>query len=148
MFSAFSLPSEAKKYVLNITPAQEIYTANDKISKGDVIDFTVTKDLYINNLLFVAKDTPASATVMYVNGDAWMGELPLLTLNYFQTKNVLGDPVIIEYDLHIKGKYGKSKVSQYVKYYAKSIVCCANLELKPNEVEFNVLFDADDEDEI
>ncbi len=146
VFAAFALPSEAKKYVMNITPAQEIYTKGNALTKGDVLQFTVTKDLYVDNLLFIAKDTPVNATVEFVEGDAWMGETPLMTLNYFETKDVTGDPVIIEYALNIKGKYGKSKVSQYAKYYAKSIIYCANLELKPNELEFNVLFDKDDEE--
>lgn len=141
IFFGFHQPSEARKYVMNITPAQEICTKGQAISKGDVLNFVVSKDTYIEDQLFLSKGTPVSATVGYAEGDAWVGETPLLVLSYFETKDVTGDPVVVEYPLKIKGKYGLSKFSEYAKYYVKSIIYTANLELKPDVHEFNVLFE-------
>ena len=143
MLFLIQFPCEARKHVMNITPVQDISTKNEAISKGDIINFAVTKDLYVDGHLFIAKGTPVSATVQFVESNAWIGETPLLILNYFETKDVMGDPVVIEYALEIKGKYGLSKVTQYAKYYAKSIILCANLDIKAESLEFNVLFDKD-----
>ena len=143
IFCAFQLPSEAKKYVLNLTPSQRISTKDEAISKGDILPFEVTKDLYVDGALFIAQGSPVLATVQFVEPNAWIGETPLLTLNYFETRDVTGDPVVIEYELNIKGKYGMSNVWQYTKYYTKSIIFCANLDIQPYATGFNVLFDKD-----
>ena len=140
------MPCEARKYVLNITPAQEINTKDETLQKGAVVNFTTVNDVYVGSALYIKKGTPVTALVNYVEKDAWIGETPLLILSYFETKDVTGDPVVIDYTLKIKAKYGMSKFSEYAKYYAKSIIFCANLNLKPNDLIFNVLFDKPSED--
>ncbi len=140
------MPSEARKYVLNITPAQEISTKDESLQKGSVVNFTAVNDVYVGSTLYIKKGTPVTALVNYVEKDAWIGETPLLILSYFETKDVTGDPVVIDYTLKIKAKYGMSKFSEYAKYYAKSIIFCANLDLKPNDLVFNVIFDKSDDD--
>lgn len=137
-------PCEARKYVLNITPAQEINTKDESLQKGSVVKFTSVNDVYVDGHLYIQKDTPVTALVNYVERDAWIGETPLLILSYFETKDVTGDPVVIDYTLKIKAKYGMSKFIDYAKYYTKSIIFCANLDLKPNDLVFNVLFEKEE----
>lgn len=141
VFCIFQLPSEAKKYVIQITPEQVISTAHGNIKVDDIIEFSVTQDVFKNGTLFIRKETPVKASVSFVQDDAWVGDSSLLELSHFETTDVDGNPVIIDYGLKIKGKYGISKPTDFIKYFCKSFVFYANLNYQPKEVLFNILLD-------
>lgn len=142
--SILKLPCEAKTYVLQITPAQVINIRANHIKTDDSLDFAVVKDVYKNDEIYIAKETPVKATVSYVQEDAWVGDSPLLELRHFETTDVKGNPIIIDYNLKIRGKYGITKPVDFCKYFVKSFFFYANLNYQPKEVAFNVLFEEED----
>ncbi|HIU87251.1 TPA: hypothetical protein IAD52_09815 [Candidatus Spyradomonas excrementavium] len=142
IFFAFGLPSEARKLVLKITPAQNICTKDGSIQKDDVLDFAAAEDvLREDGSIYITKGTPVKAMVSFVQSDAWVGDSSILDLSHFETNDVEGNPIAFDYNLKITGKYGLSTPSELAKYFVKSFFFYANLNYKPNEVVFNVLFD-------
>ena len=59
IFFAFGLPSEARKLVLKITPAQNICTKDGSIQKDDVLDFAAAEDvLREDGSIYITKEPP------------------------------------------------------------------------------------------
>lgn len=141
VFCMLQLASEAKTYVMHITPTQTINLRNGQIKVDDILDFCVVDDITRNGEVYIAKDTPVKATVKHVEDDAWVGDSDLLELSHFETTDVNGNPVVFDYSLKIKGRYGITKAKDYIKYSVKSLFFYANLDFKPGSVIFNVLFD-------
>lgn len=142
VLTAFALPSEARKLVLKITPSQQICTNDGTIQKDDVLEFSAVEDvLREDGSILITKGTPVKAMVSYIQSEAWVGDSSILDLSHFETNDVEGNPIVFDYDLKIPGKYGLSTPSELTKYVVKSFFFYANLNYKPGEVVFNVLFD-------
>jgi len=104
IYSFFVLPSYAEKIPVKIEPIQIISTHHDEIEIGDFINFEIVKDVYLNDNLYIKKNTPIKGLVDFVHPNGWGGDSADIVFKTFYTTDVNDKKVTISYPLEINGK--------------------------------------------
>lgn len=99
----FAQAAFANNIPVKITPAQIISTHHDEIELGDYINFKIVKDVYVDNKLYLKKDTPITGFVEFFHENGWAGDSAEISFNKFRTRDVNGREVIINYPLKLVG---------------------------------------------
>lgn len=98
-----TLPSYAEKIAVKIAPAQLITTNHDEIEVGDWINFEIANDVYVNNDLYLKKNTRVVGIVDFVHQNGWGADAADITFKTFYTIDTQGKKVTISYPLEING---------------------------------------------
>lgn len=96
-------PACAEKIAVKIAPAQVISTHHDEIETGDWVKFEVAKDVYLNNVLYISKNTEIIGVVDFVHQNGWGGDCAQIYFKNFYTKDVNNKKVVISYPIEING---------------------------------------------
>lgn len=99
---AFS-PAYAEKIPVKITPAQLISTHHDEIQVGDWIHFETVNDVYLDDKLYIKKDTKIVGVVDYAHENGWMADSADITIKNFKTLDVNDKKIDIYSPIEIKG---------------------------------------------
>lgn len=98
-----AMPSYAEKISVKISPIQIISTNHDEIEVGDWIKFTTVNDVYVNDNLYIKKNTDVIGIVDFIHNNGWGGDSAEVVFKTFYTKDVNNNKVTISYPLDING---------------------------------------------
>ena len=88
---------------IRIIPAERISTVHDEIQLGDNIMFKVQNDVYRNDKLIFAKDTPVLGTVDKVEDNGWANDNAEIQLETFKVRNSKNEIITIKSRVKIDG---------------------------------------------
>lgn len=132
----------AEKIPVKIAPIQVISTHNDEIEMGDYISFVVVKDVYIDNKLYLKKDTPIIAFVNFLHPNGWAGDSADIKMNSFETTDVNGQRVTINYPLEINGNSLKANdIKLYLADTILRLIRGSEIFIEPDTKIFNIFID-------
>lgn len=97
------LPSYAEKIPVKISPIQVISTHHDEIEVGDWIKFTTVNDVYIDDKLYIKKNTDVIGIVDFFHPNGWGGDAADVVFKKFYTTDINNQKVTISYPLDING---------------------------------------------
>lgn len=159
----FIMPAFAEKIPVRLTPSQVISTKTDLIEVGDAISFKVVNDVYVNDKIYIKKNTPVYGIVDFVHGNGWAGDSAEIKFKRFVTKSTNGEKVIIDYPIDFNGnsegpnltRTGISgtlvntasvltRSSHYLVQYASNVFCVfrgAEIFIEPNALNLNVFIE-------
>lgn len=127
--------------VITIKPKNRITTVHDDLETGDIVEFTVTNDVYKNNKLYIKANTPIYGILDYVEDNGWVGDNANIGFKKFVTYDVNGVKTIFNSDLNISGldilKYKHNKTAQFFNYIG---VVFRGKEVDITENDSNITF--------
>jgi len=103
LFILIALPSDAEKIPVKITPIQIISTNHDEIEVGDWIKFVTVNDIFLNDKVYIKKDTDIVGIVDFVHQNGWGGDSAEICFKTFYTQDVNNKKIVISYPLDING---------------------------------------------
>ena len=105
---------------IRIVPAERISTVHDEIQLGDNIMFKTKDDVYYNNKLIFAKDTPVFGIVDKIEDNGWAHDNAEILLEKFKLKNTKQEVVTINSQVKINGfellKIKQKRFAQFFNY--------------------------------
>lgn len=105
---------------VKIKPAQTISTCNNEIQINDIIRFKTVNDIFVENNLYIKKDTPIIGYVDYVQENGWDYDNAQIDIKKFKTRDVNGNLIEINSELSINGfeilKYKGNRKAQFFNY--------------------------------
>ena len=128
---------------VKIKPIQNISTCFDEIEIGDSIKFAISKDIYKNGELYIAKDTPVIGFVDYVSDNGWAYDNAQIDIKKFKTKTVDGKILNISTPVSINGfdilQYKGKRFAQFFNYCG-IVFRGKEVEIIPEKdnIEFNI----------
>ena len=103
---------------IRIVPAERISTVHDEIQLGDNIMFKIQKDVYRNDKLIFAKDTPVLGTVDKVEDNGWANDNAEIQLETFKVRNSKSEIVTIKSRVKIDGfELLKTKQKRFAQFF-------------------------------
>lgn len=124
----FALPVFAQKTPVRITPTQIISTHNNEIETGDWLKFEIVNDVYINDKIYLKKQTPIYGFVDFIHPNGWAGDKAEIKIKTFETEDVNGKKVIINYPFNLKeNKELVSDSKEWVIEFISEIPILSNL---------------------
>ena len=134
-------PKKKPVTVIKIKPHNRITTAHDSLESGDIVEFTVTNDVYKNNKLYIKAYSPIYGILDYVEDNGWIGDNAKIGFKKFVTYDVNGVKTILNSDLNISGldilKYKHNKTAQFFNYIG---VIFRGKEVDITEKDTNISF--------
>ena len=128
---------------VKIKPIQNISTCFDEIEIGDSIKFAISKDIYKNGELYIAKDTPVIGLVDYVSDNGWAYDNAQIDIKKFKTKTVDGKILNISTPVSINVfdilQYKGKRFAQFFNYCG-IVFRGKEVEIIPEKdnIEFNI----------
>ena len=112
--SAFAL----EQIPIRIVPAERISTVHDEIQLGDNIMFKIQNDVYRNDKLIFAKDTPVLGTVDKIEDNGWANDNAEIQLETFKVRNSKNEIVTIKSNVKIDGfELLKTKQKRFAQFF-------------------------------
>ena len=103
---------------IRIVPAERISTVHDEIQLGDDIMFKVQNDVYRNDKLIFAKDTPVLGTVDKIEDNGWANDNAEIQLETFKVRNSKSEIVTIKSNVKIDGfELLKTKQKRFAQFF-------------------------------
>ena len=103
---------------IRIIPAERISTVHDEIQLGDNIMFKVQNDVYRNDKLIFAKDTPVLGTVDKIEDNGWANDNAEIQLETFKVRNSKNEIVTIKSNVKIDGfELLKTKQKRFAQFF-------------------------------
>ena len=103
---------------IRIVPAERISTVHDEIQLGDNIMFKIQNDVYRNDKLIFAKDTPVLGTVDKVEDNGWANDNAEILLERFKLRNSKNEIVTIKSNIKIDGfELLKTKQKRFAQFF-------------------------------
>lgn len=133
-----------EKVPVRIKPVQKISTTHNETQTSDVIRFKVINDVYVNNNLYIKKDSPIIGYVDYVQDNGWDYDNAQIDIKKFKTRDVNNNIVEINSELSINGfeilKYKSNRPAQFFNYIGvyfrgKEVEICPE---KDKNIFFNI----------
>jgi hypothetical protein len=153
-----NLPAFAEKIPVKITPIQIISTHHDAIEVGDWMRFATVNDVYVDDKLYIQKNTDVIGIVDFVHPNGWGGDSADVVFKTFYTTDVNNKKVTISYPLNINGNLEKAnnvrsvttnRVGQILPYltsfayvsYVSFIVRGAEICVEPDTKIYNLFIE-------
>jgi len=115
-----NLATYAEKIPVKIVPDQLISTCYDEIQVGDSVKFKAANDVYLNDKIYIKKDTPIVGIVSYVSENGWSFDNAQVDFETFKTRDVNNKIVVINSPVKINGfeilKYKGNRKAQFFNY--------------------------------
>ena len=103
---------------IRIVPAERISTVHDEMQLGDNIMFKIQKDVYRNDKLIFAKDTPVLGAVDKVEDNGWANDNAEIQLETFKVRNSKNEIVTIKSNVKIDGfELLKTKQKRFAQFF-------------------------------
>lgn len=128
----------AEKTPVRIAPAQIISTHHDEVEVGDWIKFSTVNDVYVNEKLYIKKDTPILGAVDFFQPNGWAGDNAEIKFKKFVTTDVSGKKVNIVSPVEIKGNAKANDIKQYVAWVLSTIIRGSEIYIEPDTKSFNI----------
>lgn len=154
------LPSYAEKIAVKIAPTQIITTHHDEIEVGDWINFEIANDVYVNDDLYIKKNTRIVGIVDFVHQNGWGGDAADIKFKTFYTIDAQGKKTTISYPLEINGNSEianssrevpinlVSRTAEHLSFltymglnYAGFIFRGAEIKLEPDTKTYNIFIE-------
>ena len=134
--------ARAEKYPVKITPAQIISTHHDAIQSGDWIRFKTVNDVYVNNQLYIAKNTPVIGIVDQIHQNGFYIDNAEIKFERFITKTVTNKRVEINQTLYLNRKdyLTKSFGDKIVKYIGV-VFRGSEILIEPESMVYNIFLE-------
>lgn len=142
LFFLLTTPTFAEKTPVKIAPAQIISTNHDEIEVGDWVNFETVNDVYVNGNLYIKKNTPLYGFVDFVHPNGWVGDSAEVRFKIFETSDLNGKKVIINYPLILNGNNSKNNaVKQYFAIVFLRLIRGAEMCVEPDTKIFNIFIE-------
>lgn len=142
LFFLLTTPAFAEKTPVKIAPAQIISTNHDEIEVGDWVNFEIVNDVYVNGSLYIKKNTPLYGFVDFVHPNGWAGDSAEVRFKTFETNDLKGQKVIINYPLVLNGSNSKNNdVKQYLAMAFLRLIRGAEICIEPDTKIFNIFIE-------
>lgn len=103
---------------IRIVPAEPISTVHDEVQLGDNIMFKVQNDVYYNDKLIFAKDTPVFGTVDKIEDNGWANDNAEIRLEKFKLRNFKNEIITIKSNVKIDGfELLKTKQKRFAQFF-------------------------------
>ncbi len=103
---------------VKIVPAESISTVHDEVQLGDNIMFKVQNDVYYNDKLIFAKDSPVFGIVDKIEDNGWANDNAEIRLEEFKLRNAKNEIVIIKSKVKIDGfELLKTKQKRFAQFF-------------------------------
>lgn len=122
LFFVAMLPACAEKIPVRIAPLQAISTNNDEVEIGDWIKFEIAEDVYVNDKLYLKRNTEVTGIVDFVHPNGWGGDCAQIYFKKFYTNDVNNKKVEIDYPVNINGKSEMATASRDVPEQAVTYI--------------------------
>lgn len=142
VLSIFSSKAIAEKIPIKIEPTRIISTHNDEIELGDWIPFSVINDIYVKDKLYIKKGEPIYGFVDFFHPNGWAGDNAEIRFKKFQTKNIYGKEITINYPLDIDGN--SAKANDLKVHFVSQILIIfrgAEIFIEPDTKMFNLFIE-------
>lgn len=137
-----TLPSYAEKIPVKITPIQVISTKHDEIEVGDWIKFVTVNDVYLDDNLYITKNTDVIGIVDHVHPNGWTGDSAQIYFKNFYATDVNKKKVTISYPLDISGKVEMAtKFREMAAYFLLFIIRGSEICIEPDTQVFNIFIE-------
>lgn len=124
----FALPAFALKIPVRITPTQIISTHSDEIETGDWLKFEIVNDVYVNDKIYLKKQTPIYGFVDFFHPNGWAGDKAEIKIKTFETRDINDEKVTINYPLDIKeNKELVSDTKEWIIEFISEIPILSNI---------------------
>lgn len=118
------LPSYAEKIPIKITPVQIISTHHDEIEVGDWINFEIVNDVYLNDNLYIKRNTKVVGIVDFIHPNGWGGDAADINFTTFYTIDINNKKITISYPLNINGNSEMANNIRDVVTNSMNQICC------------------------
>lgn len=155
LFMLTLAPAFAEKIPVRLENTAMISTHKDEVELGDLVPFKVVNDVYLNNKIYIKKDTKVVGFVDFVQENGWAGSGAEIKFKKFVTKNVQNEVVTINYPITLDGNaerfaattnYATTQSPLYLSFMgtissAFMLVRGHELEIKPQKAVFSVFIE-------
>jgi len=125
----------AEKIPVRIAPTQVISTHHDELEVADWISFEIVNDIYINDKLYIRKATPIYGCVDFFKPNGWVGDSAEIYFKNFETKNIEGKKITINYPLKLNGNSLKANdLKQLLSWELPSILSSYFILIRGSEI--------------
>lgn len=134
--------AQAEKIPVKITPLQLISTHHDEIETGDYITFVVVNDVYANGNLYIKKGTLVDAFVDFFHPNGWAGDNAEIKINSFETTDVNGKKLTINYPIDMNGNNLKhNDIKQYLSWVFTNLIRGSEICIEPDTNIYNIFIE-------
>lgn len=146
---SFTLSTQAEKIPVKISPSEIVSTHHDEFEVGDLINFHVTKDVYLDDSVYIKKGTKILGLVDYVHPNGWLNDCAEIKFSKFETKDINGKKVTIDYPMIIENVSSKNTDKKY-KTTMLVLKCIrgteiyiepSNYYMEPSDYIFNIFLE-------
>lgn len=138
----FSQSAFAAKIPMKISPIQLISTEHDEVEIGDWVKFTVVNDIYVDNKLYIPKNSYLFGIVDFIHPNGWMGDSAQITFKEFYTKDTLNNKVTIYSPLVIDGMIKEiNDYKQFLKALGSCLTRGREIYIEPDEKVYNIFIE-------
>jgi len=125
----------AEKIPVRIAPTQIISSHEDEIEVADWISFEIVNDIYVNDKLYIKKETPIYGFVDFFKPNGWVGDSAEIYFKNFETKDVDGKKITLNYPLKINGNNLKANdVKQLLSWKLPSLLSSYFILIRGSEI--------------
>lgn len=143
----FICPSYAQKIPVKIAPLQIISTHKDEIELGDRVKFQVVRDVYVNEKLYIKKNSTITGVADFIHPNGWAGDNAQITLNNFHVKGIDNKDIEINYPLLFDGGSETGRDTKEVISYLLYITFLfrgGEIYIEPDTKVYNIFIETDE----
>lgn len=138
----FVLPVSANELQLVISPVQVISTNSEDLEVGDKIKFLAVKDVYLNNKIYISKDSEICGTIDFIHNNGWMGDKAEILVNEFYVRTNEDKNIMIKYPLKISASSKDCKhLKDYFKHYVLGSIRGPEIFIEPDTKIYNIFIE-------
>lgn len=142
IIATFTMPAFAEKIPVKLTPTVLLSTKYDEIEVGDLLYFKTLNDVYVEDKLYIKKDTKAVGTVDFVHNNGWGGDNAEIKIEKFVLKNIDGKKITINYPIRINGNSETANgFKQVILANIFILIRGSEIYIEPSKINFNIFIE-------
>lgn len=132
----------AEKIPVKIAPTQIISTNHDEVETGDWMNFETTQDVYVNDKLYIKKNTPVSGFVDLVHPNGWANDKAEIYISKFSFNDVNNNRCETNSSLRIETvPSAKPSIKELFTYYVLGTFRGSEIFIEPDTKVYNIFIE-------
>lgn len=134
--------NDAGKIPVKISPVQIISTNHDEVETGDWINFEATHDVYVNDKLYIRKNTPISGFVDIVHPNGWANDKAEIYISKFDFNDTNNKRCETNSPLRIQTvPDAKPHIKELFTYYVLGTFRGSEIFIEPDTKIYNIFIE-------
>lgn len=130
----------AKTIPVQIEPEKKVTTSSSKLQEGDIVNFVILKDVYLNSKVYLKNGETVSGTITSLKQNNFLYEPAEIYIENFSTKDLTGKSVKLSGIIFKKGNdYGN--ITQFIPFPCFAIKG-GQVRLKPKKDVFTLYLES------